>query len=1442
MRLLQRNSFGQLSLTENLSGNGIPKYAILSHTWGEDTEEVTFEDIINGHGEDKHGYEKIRFCEEQARQDGLIYFWIDTCCIYKGNKAELSRSINSMFRWYQKAAKCYVYLSDVSTRKRKASDQLPEEDTWEAGFRNSRWFTRGWTLQELLAPASVEFFSRERKRLGNKTSLRQLICEITNIPHSALQGYPLSQFSFQEQLRWIEHRQTKLEEDKAYSLVGIFDVYILPIYGEGVASALARLKDEFDKMQKCIQDLRPTDPRDDKRRIEETKGGLVEESYHWILENSNFQQWRNSLQMRLLWIKGDPGKGKTMLLCGIIDELSKSTFDAALLSYFFCQATDSRINNATAVLRGLIYMLVGQQPSLVSHIQKKHDDAGKALFEDTNAWVALAEVFTKILQDPSLDSTYLIIDALDECEEDLSVLLDFIVRNSALPHVKWIVSSRNVSDIEQRLRSQARLSLEITETAEQVSLAVDAYIKHCVSQLPNLQDDEKLQAKVRDAMRLKANGTFLWVSYVVKELKKAESWEVEQIVDEMPSDLEKVYDRMLKQIQQLEREKPELCRLVLATATTAYRPLSLGELGILSGLPSQISNKPQSVARIVILCGSFLTMREGQVYIIHQSAKEFLSKKLFSPFSPYEVSQAHRNMFLQSLHTLSRTLRRNMYKLNHSGFPIDQVEQPEPDPLAVARYSIVHWVDHLHDCDPTRNAIDDIQNGGSVDKFLRQSYLYWLEALSLCKSMSDGVFSIGKLEALIQKRADTSELLELVQDARRFILYHKYAIENSPLQAYTSALLFSPARSLIRCLFKKEAPKSIAIKPDMEDKWGACLQTLEVRACAVAFSDTTASLASVESSRIVKIWDADTGKCLKTLDFSSDYLAKKVAFSPNLAKFAFTAKSEQGEDTVQIWDMNSDKCLQTLYTNRNHTTLIIFSPNSAQLAVGFNDGTVDIWDINSGELLQTFKAGSSWVRSIAFSYDMALLALAVFKAKILIWDISNSKYLQTFESCSDRIVSVVFAHDAAQIASVSEDGMVDIWDISSGNCIQRIVSHSDLHVCSVVFSHNSAWLASASYQTVKIWDVGSGECLQTLMGHSDKVLSVAFSYNSARLASMSNDHTVKIWDTSSSASPQRLKGNSGYTTSIAISYDSKWLASGSNDGTVIVWDISSGKPLQKIKGHSRWVILVAFSNDTTLLALTFIDGTYIIWDINSSKLLQKIKCYSTLIESAAFSNDLTLLALAPRGKMGTVEIWDVSSGECLQTLKGHRHLVRSVAFSPGSAHLLASASEDKTVKIWDTSSGRYLYTLEGHSEGVISVAFSHNSACFASASKDKTVKIWDAGSRECLQTIRTSQAHESISFSATGLYLFTEMGSISVNASDASLASNITPISRSPRDPQYQGAGLSSDGKWITYNTENRVWLPSEYRPSCSAVSGNTIFIGCGTGKILICKVENDTF
>jgi hypothetical protein len=243
MRLLEFND-SNVKLTKDLVRD-IPKYAILSHTWGPDAEEVTFRDLVDGTGEHKIGYKKIRFCAEQARRDGLQYFWVDTCCIDKSNNNELSMAINSMFRWYQNAARCYVYLSDIEVAGYE--NRQPSKLAWELDFRAHRWFTRGWTLQELLAPKLVEFFSQDGRRLGDKKSLEQQIHEITGIAVPALQGQDLSQFGVDERFRWAARRQTTHEEDWAYCLLGIFGIFIPLIYGEGKENAVRRLKKEIEE-------------------------------------------------------------------------------------------------------------------------------------------------------------------------------------------------------------------------------------------------------------------------------------------------------------------------------------------------------------------------------------------------------------------------------------------------------------------------------------------------------------------------------------------------------------------------------------------------------------------------------------------------------------------------------------------------------------------------------------------------------------------------------------------------------------------------------------------------------------------------------------------------------------------------------------------------------------------------------------------------------------------------------------------------------------------------------------------------------------------------------------------------------------------------------------------------------------------------------------------
>ncbi|EFQ25695.1 heterokaryon incompatibility protein [Colletotrichum graminicola M1.001] len=220
----------------------VPRYAILSHTWAKD--EVLFHDIEGGPSP-KTGWAKVQSACRLARSQDQVWIWIDTCCIDKSSSSELSEAINSMFRWYRDADVCFAYLADAPY----AEPGTPE---CAAALAGSRWFTRGWTLQELLAPVALEFYSSDWRRIGSRPDLARVIASVTGIDPAYLDGdgaLRLAQASVAERMSWASRRQTTRAEDLAYCLLGIFDVNMPLIYGEGPKA--------FRRLQEAI--IRDTD-------------------------------------------------------------------------------------------------------------------------------------------------------------------------------------------------------------------------------------------------------------------------------------------------------------------------------------------------------------------------------------------------------------------------------------------------------------------------------------------------------------------------------------------------------------------------------------------------------------------------------------------------------------------------------------------------------------------------------------------------------------------------------------------------------------------------------------------------------------------------------------------------------------------------------------------------------------------------------------------------------------------------------------------------------------------------------------------------------------------------------------------------------------------------------------------------------------------------------
>ncbi|TGJ78993.1 hypothetical protein E0Z10_g9771 [Xylaria hypoxylon] len=269
----------------------IPPYSVLSHTW--EGEEITFQEYLIATGPDakshshikqKQGFSKIIGACNRARADKLGYLWCDTNCINKSSSAELSEAINSMYAWYRDSVVCYAYLADVGGNPNS--------------FATSRWFTRGWTLQELLAPDKVIFFDRNWGVLGDRKDLADTICNVTRIHIGALHDQnTVSQYSIAQRMSWAADRRTSRQEDTAYCLLGIFNINMPLLYGEG-QRAFLRFQQEIIKVSddQSLFAWIPDDTDLHSRSADESKYGSGYGAY-----NTRYMKGRISPLLRFPW-------------------------------------------------------------------------------------------------------------------------------------------------------------------------------------------------------------------------------------------------------------------------------------------------------------------------------------------------------------------------------------------------------------------------------------------------------------------------------------------------------------------------------------------------------------------------------------------------------------------------------------------------------------------------------------------------------------------------------------------------------------------------------------------------------------------------------------------------------------------------------------------------------------------------------------------------------------------------------------------------------------------------------------------------------------------------------------------------------------------------------------------------------------------------------------
>ncbi|KAL7911955.1 hypothetical protein GGI35DRAFT_492027 [Trichoderma velutinum] len=1002
----------------------------------------------------------------------------------------------------------------------------------------------------------------------------------------------------------------------------------------------------------CLRDLRITNPRDGRKRLLDTKGGLLPGSYSWAVESAMFQKWYTEKQTNLLWIKGSPGKGKTMMVCGFIEELEHMEPHQNLLSYFFCQGTDPSFNNATAVLRGMIYLLAVQKPSLIEHVQQEYRTVGsRSLFDGINGWITPSGIF-------ALENACLIVDALDECESDRKKLLDLITESTlAAPQVKWILSSRNFPDIEAKLRScQTSVVIDLESNAILVSESVDAYIRCRTRQLNLVEDNEVLQEHLQSAILQKSSGTFLWAALVFKELEELRTYddnaEVLQLLDDIPSGLIGLYERMMNQVDLLARSDRDRCRNILAIMAAAYQPLSLETLPILAGQKDRLT-RAEHLKTVVRMCGSFLIIKEDVVYFVHQSAKDYLA--MLKPGK----------------------LRPNIYSLPYPGVKIHEISIPQPDPLASITYCCIHWLQHFCDgiFDVHSGSKNDMDEG--VDKifdFFRLHLLHWIEALSLSRNVQAGVVSLQNLLHLLTQNSGNTGAIDFFHDALRFILYNTFILETAPLQTYVSAIVFAPQMSHVRLYFKDKI-SWIKTLPDVQNHWSSCQYTLYCGTIISAvFSNDTSQLITLFPDGKVKKWEGATGKLIPSigLDFEmapSDSRALTFSDDSKLLAISDFAK-------ITIWDLESGKRIHEFKSQSDEFPCQVISGDSMFLAVTHCD-FVETWDLVTGKLVLK-SLDRKYNSPVILSRDFKLLAGTI-GDNILISNLATGeKVCEIPEECHP----LLFSNDSSYLVlfGYSKDrGMFfKVWHIPSSEEIITCGRSGWFGFGSTTFSEDTKFLAVGDASgEIDVWNLEEKVKVKSYKGHTSAIVSVAFSRDTKLLVSVSKDGTVKVWKTDFTGSIDQqaqidlkkfyqksieavalsVGGDSTVilsgeeikfwnthklprTITIRISYDLddvSFIRNGSFHLTVSrvsslvammrIWSISSDRIFPEARSNiqvplSLNIIAAAFSPNAKFLAAAYYNGmvcTIIIWRIKSHKIIDGDTISATMVHQDVVS-------------------------------------------------------------------------------------------------------------------------------------------------------------------------------------------------------------------------------
>ena len=521
---------------------------------------------------------------------------------------------------------------------------------------------------------------------------------------------------------------------------------------------------------------------------------------------------------------------------------------------------------------------------------------------------------------------------------------------------------------------------------------------------------------------------------------------------------------------------------------------------------------------------------------------------------------------------------------------------------------------------------------------------------------------------------------------------------------------------------------------------------------SAVFSPDARVIASGGSDQSVKIWDAQTGECLHTLEGHTSAI-RTVNFSPVVSSSDSPNSSGQLlasaslDHTVKIWNWQTGECVRTLEGHDQGVWAAAFTPDGQQLVSGGIDQTVRLWDVQTGACLKVFSGHQSSVWSAIISPDGQYIASGSQTGVIKIWHLRSGRCEKSLVGHTGWTWALAYSNNSKRLYSGSyQDSTMRLWDTQQGHCVKVFSGYTN-EVWSLAFLSNGQQLVSGSHdKRIRLWNVSTGENLQSLE-HSTPVMGLSVSPDEGLLVSSGGGKGTdfSLWSLNSLLLEKRLAGHSRMVHAVDFHPSGDWFASAAEDQTVRFWNLADGSCFRTLKAHDEIIWSLAFSHDGLLLATGSYDHTAKLWNVETGECIAVLAEHTDQVFAVAFSPDDTLIATTSSD--GSIKIWALQTGQCLKTLTGHNGFVSSGIFYPlgdRSQPIFVSGGFDSQIKLWAIESGECVRSLQGHTQTVWSLAFSADGQTLATGDENATIMLWDTRSWQCFQTIKLPGPYEGM--------------------------------------------------------------------------------------------------